>query len=235
MGVRSVGVGPKGAKGEKGDAGQQGAAGAPGATGPQGATGQSGAAGATGPQGAAGATGPKGDTGATGPKGDTGSLGAVGATGAPGPAGPTGATGATGPAGPTGATGPAGLGTVTPVTPGVTSGVPARTIGAAFQPNANKATFVSYSVKTQVTNPLLAGSSVATVTLLSDASNPPTTERCRDAAESSVGLAVSIALTTANTAPLSYIVPAGHYVRLVSTITGTGAASIVSQTEITLG
>lgn len=94
---------------------------------------------------------------------------------------------------------------------------------------------MSYSVKTQVTNPLLAGASTATVVLLSDANNPPTTERARAEAVSSVGLAVSIALTTANTAPLDYIVPPGHWVRLISTVTGTGTTAIVSQTEETLG
>jgi hypothetical protein len=124
--------------------------------------------------------------------------------------------------------GPAGLGAVAPI-------VSSRTLGATFQPSATKATLVSYSVKTQVTNPLLAGTSTSTVTLLSDAANPPTTERARVEATSGVGLSVSIALTTSNTAPLIYIVPPGHYVRLVSTVSGTGATSITSQTEETLG
>ncbi len=93
---------------------------------------------------------------------------------------------------------------------------------------------VSYSVRTTVTNPLLAGTSTATVTLLSDAANPPTTERGRVEASSAVGLAVSIALTTSNTAQLSYIVPAGHWVRLASTVSGTGSTAIVSQVEETL-
>lgn len=117
----------------------------------------------------------------------------------------------------------------------MTTSAPARAIGTAFQPHATKPVFVSYSVKTSVTNPLVAGTSTATVTLLSDAANPPTTERARDEATSSVGLAVTIALTTSNTAPLSYLVPAGHFVKLVSTIAGTGTATIVSQTEVVLG
>lgn len=151
-----------------------------------------------------------------------------------GPAGPQGPAGATGPQGPqgnagsTGATGPAGLGTVAPSTP-------ARTLNSTFQPDASKAVLCSYSVRTQVTNPLLAGSSTATVTLLSDASNPPTTERCRVEAISSVGVAVAIALTTANTAPLSYIAPPGHFVRLVSSTSGTASTSIISQAEEALG
>lgn len=226
--------GPQGVKGDKGntgDTGPQGSIGPQGIAGPQGAKGDAGATGATGPQGV------KGDTGLTGPKGDTGATGAKGDTGATGPQGPQGIkgdTGATGPTGPTGATGatgpqgPAGLGTVTPSTP-------TRALGTAFQPNATKATLVSYSARTQVTNPLLVGTSTATVTLLSDANNPPTTERCRVTAESAVGVTVTLALTTSNTAPLTYIVPAGHYVRLVSTVTGTGQTSLISQTEEALG
>jgi hypothetical protein len=181
--------------------------------------GQRGPTGATGPTGAASTVpGPKGDTGATGPVSTV-----------PGPQGPKGDTGATGAASTVpGPLGPAGFSTVTPSTP-------TRVLGTAFQPHATKAVLTSYSAKTQVTNPLLAGASTATVTLLSDAANPPTTERARVEAVSSVGLAVSLALTTANTAPLTYLVPAGHYVRLVSTVTGTGSTAIVSQVEEVLG
>ncbi len=162
--------------------------------------------------------GPKGD------KGDTGSASTI-----PGPKGDTGtASTVPGPKGDTGAQGPAGFGTVTPA-------ASARVIGTAFQPSPIKAVLVSYSVKTTVTNPLLAGTSTATVTLLSDAANPPTTERARVEATSAVGLAVTIALTTSNTAPLTYLVPPGHYVRLVSTTAGTGSTSIISQTEEALG
>lgn len=162
--------------------------------------------------------GPKGDPGAAstvpGPKGDPGAASTVA-----GPKGDPGVKGDTGPAGPAS------------VTPSTTT----RTLGTVFQLHATKPVFVSYSVKTQVTNPLLAGASTATVVLLSDANNPPTTERARDEAVSSVGLAVSLALTTSNTAPLAYIVPAGHFVRLVSTVVGTGSTSIVSQVEEVLG
>jgi hypothetical protein len=202
--------------------------------------------------------GQTGETGAQGAKGDTGNTGATGATGAaatvavgsvttgaPGsgatvinvgtssaavfdfsiPRGDQGATGATGSAGDQG---PAGFGTVTPSTP-------ARTIGAAFQPNATKAVLASYSCVTQVTNPLLEGNSSAMVRLLSDASNPPTIERCRVAALSSVALTVGVQITTSNTAPLAYIVPAGHYVLLSSTTSGTASVSIAAQTEEVLG
>lgn len=157
-----------------------------------------------------------------------GTAGKDGTNGTNGVDGTNGLNGTNGKDGKDGATGPAGLGAVVPATP-------IRVLGTPFQPSATKAVLVSYSVRTVVTNPLLAGTSTASVVLLSDANNPPTTERCRVAADSSVGLAVSIALTTSNTAALTYLVPAGHYVRLVSTVTGTGMTAIISQTEEALG
>lgn len=163
--------------------------------------------------------GPTGDQGATGA---TGSAGSTGATGAAGSAGATGSTGNTG------ATGPAGLGTVTPSTP-------SRVLNSAFQPNAAKVTQCSYSVFTSVTNPLLAGSSTASCILLSDAANPPTTERCRTTLASAVALTVGVQITNSQTIPLDYIVPPGHYVKLLSATTGTASTSIASQTEETLG
>ena len=202
--------------------------------GSRGAAGPQGPAGPIGPQGPAGPAGAVGPAGPQGPVGQTGPAGPAGPTGQTGPAGPTGQAGAQGPSGPAGAAGAAGpAGPAGPAS--VSSSTPTRTLGTVFQPHATKPVLVSYSVKTEVTNPLLAGASTATVTLLSDAANPPTTERARDEAVSSVGLAVSLALTTANTAPLTYLVPAGHFVRLVSTITGTGKTSIVSQVETVLG
>ncbi len=186
-----------------------------GVPGPQGAKGDAG------PAGAAGAKGDQGAPGDTGPQGPAGPSGQAGQKGDQGPAGSPGAQGLTGPAG------SPGLVSVAPSTP-------TRALGAAFQPSATKATFVSYSVKTSVTNPLLVGTSTATVTLLSDAATTPTTERGRVEATSGVGVSVTLALTTSNTAQLSYVVPAGHWVRLVSTVSGTGSAAIVSQVEETL-
>ena len=209
-------AGPQGLKGDTGATGAQGVKGDMGATGPQGLTG------ATGATGAQGATGPKGDTGAAGPQGAAGAKGDTGATGPQGPAGAAGATGATGPQG------PAGFGTVAPSTS-------ARAIGTVFQPSTTKAVECSYSVKTQVTNPLLAGTSTTTVRLLSDASNPPTTVRDVVEATSGVGVSVTLALTTSNTAALRYIVPPGHYVLLQQSISGTGVATLVAQTEEVLG
>lgn len=194
----------------------------PPSAGATGAKGDKGDAGAQGASGSQGAVGPAGVAGATGPQGATGAKGDTGATGSQGLKGDTGATGATG------AQGPAGFSTVTPSTP-------TRVIGTAFQPNATKAVECSYAIKTQVTNPLLVGTSVATVRLLSDASNPPTTVRDHVEATSGVGISVTLALTTSNTAALRYLVPAGHYVLLQQSISGTGVVSIIAQTEEVLG
>lgn len=217
--------GPAGPAGATGPAGPAGATGSTGATGPAGSPGANGSTGPAGPVGPTGATGSPGATGGAGP------AGATGATGATGPAGATGATGSAGAAGAIGATGaqgPAGFGTVTLSTP-------ARVLGTAFQPSATKAVLCSYSVRTQATNPLIAGASTSVVQLFSDAVNPPTTLRATASAESTVGVVVAIQITTSNTTPLSYLVPIGHYVRLVASGTGTHAESIVAQVEEALG
>lgn len=212
-------------------AAQKGADGSAGPQGPQGIKGDKGDVGDAGGVGPQGPTGPKGDTGSQGGTGQTGPAGAKGDTGAQGVSGPTGATGPVGPAGAkgdTGSTGPAGLGTVAP-------SASSRVFGTAFQPNATKAVLVNYSVKCQVTNPLLVGTSTALVQLLSDANATPTTERARCEASSGVGVTVTLAMTTSNTAQLTYLVPAGHYVRLVQSGTGTFTNAIVTQTEEVLG
>ncbi|MGJ3630214.1 hypothetical protein AB5I41_31460 [Sphingomonas sp. MMS24-JH45] len=78
----------------------------------------------------------------------------------------------------------------------VTPSTPTRSIGTAFQPSTTKAVLCIYSVKTQVTNPLLVGTCppTCTVRLLSDAASTPTTERGRVEASSGVGVTVTIAL-----------------------------------------
>lgn len=226
--------GPKGDKGDPGAPGKDGARGDIGAQGPAGPKGDQGPTGPTGPagaQGQAGASGPKGDKGDVGTQGPQGSPGAKGDTGPQGAAGAKGDTGAQGQKGDTGAAGPqgpAGLGAVSVSTP-------SRVFGTAFQPSTSKAVLVSYSVRTQVTNPLLVGTSTATVRLLSDANNPPTTERARAEATSGVGITVTIALTTSNTAVISYLVPAGHWVLLASSGQGTFANTLVTQVEEALG
>lgn len=92
-----------------------------------------------------------------------------------------------------------------------------RTIGAAaHQPDANNPCEVSYTIQHVAT----AGQD-GTVKLLSDASNPPTTERdeCRLASTGGGTIAGAV----------RYIVPAGHYVKLVGS--GNTTQSITQQVE----
>lgn len=187
--------------------------------------------GPTGPQGPAGATGPTGPTGGTGSQGPTGATGAQGSAGATGSTGSTGAqgsAGATGSTGTTGAQGPAGFSTVTPSTP-------SRTIGTAFQPSATNAVVCLYSIQISCTADL-SGGAVGQVQLLSDASNPPTTVRATIANQNTSTLTVGLTVVNNQTAVLPYLVPIGHYVKLVSTnTTGTPSYAMVSQTEAVLG
>lgn len=140
-------------------------------------------------------------------------------------------TGPQGPAGPTGATGsqgPAGFSTVTPSTP-------TRTIGTAFQPSTTNAALCLYSIQIACTASLIGGQA-GQVQLLSDASNPPTTIRATIANQNTSGLTIGLTVVNNQTAMLTYLVPSGHYVKLVSTnTTGTPSYSMVSQTEEVLG
>lgn len=221
-------AGPQGIPGPMGQTGAAGPKGDQGQMGPTGSTGEKGDAGIQGIPGPRGDTGPQGATGQAGPRGEVGTTGAKGDIGATGPKGDKGDKGDTGDVGPTGAAGPAGLGTITVSTP-------TRAIGTAFRPSTTKATLCTYSVQVQAATPLLAGSATATVELLSDANATPTTVRARASVGQQVGLSVSIAITDSNVIPLSYIVPAGHYVLLKSTTAGTASTSIVAQVEEALG
>lgn len=125
---------------------------------------------------------------------------------------------------------------VPPAVISVSPSTPARTLNSAgFQPSATKPVLCSYTIQTQVTNPLLVGTSSATVQLLSDSNSTPVTERCRVGATSGVGITVTVALTTANISTLTYICPAGHYVRLVGATAGTATNTILAQTEEVIG
>lgn len=139
-----------------------------------------------------------------------------------GPTGPTGATGATGAQGPQGDPG-VGFGTLSP-------SISTRTIGgSAYQVSSTRPAFVSYSGRVSSASTLLAAQA-GRIELRSDSSNPPTTVRARTAGGLSGVLATDI-----SEAPLAYIVPAGHYVQLVSVDeTGTPTYSLGAQVEIVL-
>lgn len=94
----------------------------------------------------------------------------------------------------------------------------ARAIGASFQPSATKYTLAQYTIQQTETT-----GQDGTVKLLSDAVDPPTTERaqlrCKNA-----NAADHIACNQ-----LTYLVPPGHYVKLVAS--GTGVNAITQQVE----
>lgn len=186
-------------------------------TGADGATGSAGSSGATGPQGIQGAAGANGSSGSQGLKGDTGTAGATGATGATGLTGPTGPTGA---AGSTGATGPAGPSTAT-------ASVSTRAANTSFTPHATKSVFVTYSFKISASSTLVLAQT-GTVTLCCDTNATPSTVRATAEHILSGVLAVSSV-----THQLTFLVPPGYNVRLVTS--GTATITLVSQCEVVQG
>lgn len=96
---------------------------------------------------------------------------------------------------------------------------PSRALDAAFQPNANGHVLCGYTIQH-----VCAHGNDGTVQLLSDAANPPTILRGLSRAALTDDAA---SMTVAH--QLTYIVPPGHYVKLVSS--GTGTPSIVAQYE----
>lgn len=201
------------------DPGPQGAVGATGSQGPTGAAGTAGSAGSIGP------TGSTGSTGGTGPTGATGSTGTAGPTGIgiTGPTGSTGATGGTGGTGGTGATGATGLADVSAVN------TPSRTLNSAgYQVHATKASMVSYTFNISTTLTAI-GTVTGYVELRSDSNTTPTTVRCKTGKLFNIGLGVSISETHENQVQLSYVVPSGHYVRLITS--GSATITLTHQTE----
>lgn len=95
--------------------------------------------------------------------------------------------------------------------------VSTRALDTAFQPSATKWTQVSYCIQHVV-----GDGNDGKVELKSDAANPPTTIR----ATSRVALAGATGTIDHN---LTYLVPPGHYVKLVSS--GTGTPTIACQVE----
>lgn len=168
--------------------------------------------------------GPDGDVGPQGPPGPQGAQGVQGPVGAQGPQGIQGAAGATGAAGPQG---PAGLPNVT----GASTPAPPRALNATFQPSATRPVEVFYTIQLSCTV-TLGGSQTATVELRSDTNSPPTTVCGTVSLTHALGVGVGVGSTVTQTSVLSYTVPQGHNVRLVSS--GTGTISIVQQREVTL-
>lgn len=94
----------------------------------------------------------------------------------------------------------------------------ARAIGASFQPSATRFTLAQYTIQQTETT-----GQDGTVKLLSDAADPPLTERAQVRCKNA-NAADHIACNQ-----LTYLVPPGHYVKLVAS--GTGANAITQQVE----
>lgn len=111
---------------------------------------------------------------------------------------------------------------------------PARTLNSNFTVSSTKSANVAYSVSLSVTNPLLAGSSSATVFLEYSVDSGTTWNLVSQASNTSaVGVAVAIAINNIQTSVVSGIVPVNALVRLRTTTTGTGSATFVASQEVT--
>lgn len=107
---------------------------------------------------------------------------------------------------------------------------PVRTLNAVFRPNLTRPVLGFYVVSLAAVSTLVGGQN-ATVRLLSDTAVTPTTERARGHLSLTQALGVNANLQSQQVVSLSYLIPAGHRVQLVST--GTGALSLIGSTEIT--
>lgn len=109
---------------------------------------------------------------------------------------------------------------------------PGRALNSAFQPSTGRPTLVMYTIR-------VAGAATANLTggrveLRSDAANPPTTSRCQGRSQWKVTGALTTMLDEYD-AVLTYLVPVGHFVELVSTTeNGAPTFTLVAQTEIIL-
>lgn len=117
--------------------------------------------------------------------------------------------------------------------PTITAGV-TRPLNTSFTVNAGKIAMVWYSVRCQVTNPLLVGSSSATAFLEYSVNGGanwlPLGQNGND---SNVGVTVTVQLTNGQTATLSAPTPvAGALVRIRTATTGSAAVTFVANSGI---
>lgn len=107
---------------------------------------------------------------------------------------------------------------------------PARTLNSNFTPNANRPVFACYSIH-MVCTVTVGQTCSAQVQLLSDTNTPPVAVRAQTLLSLAGTIVVGLTETTGHDAPVCYIVPKGHNVRLSSSSSGTATISIVQQTE----
>lgn len=110
---------------------------------------------------------------------------------------------------------------------------PSRALNANFTPSSFKVTLVTYTISISASATIAGGGQTGTVELRSDTSATPTTARASVSNTNSVSLAIAVGVVNTQVAVLSWLVPAGYNVRLVSS--GTATISILSQTEVTIG
>lgn len=112
---------------------------------------------------------------------------------------------------------------------------PSRTLNSAgFQPNPLRPCLVSYSVRIQSALSV-AGGQAGLVQLLSDENSTPTTVRAEVRGSQTGTVSAGLAINDDSGAALEYMVPAGHYVKIIdSGITGSPTFTIAQQTEIDL-
>jgi hypothetical protein len=108
---------------------------------------------------------------------------------------------------------------------------PTRALNANFTPSATRPVLCSYSgVWTGSLS--LTGSQVGVIELRSDSAATPTTKRMDAQPQMSLGVAVALGSTIGIPWLLSYLCPANHPVRLVTS--GAGTFALTSQVEAVL-
>lgn len=107
---------------------------------------------------------------------------------------------------------------------------PTRTMGTAFQPSATRPVLCVYTVQIAAAFSLTSGQT-GTVQFLSDSANPPTVIRNVTSSGLTGSLTIGLNMTNTQQAVIVYLVPAGDWVKLVSS--GTATITLVQQVEIT--
>lgn len=111
---------------------------------------------------------------------------------------------------------------------------PARTFNTNFTPNTSRPTLCIYSVQVDCTTTLASGDD-GVIDLRSDTAVTPTTVRCSMRNRIFQGVGVTVGTNSVVRSVLMYLVPAGHNVRLVTTVlVAAPIFTLVNQTEITL-
>lgn len=111
------------------------------------------------------------------------------------------------------------------------STTPSRSLNTNFTPSATNAVWVFYTISISCTITLAVGQT-GSVELRSDTNATPTTVRSKVSNTNSGLLTLGLNLVNAQESILSYLVPPGHNVRLVSS--GGATISLTNQNEVAL-